>query len=152
ERHKSIRKLQQKQTTTKKNPQTNLNRKSAQLKAKQHDPNTQNKINKRRVFKTQEKQKEKQMSDLQDKNVNNGENTHGNGTTSSGTTTKKTMFFSSVSETLEKLNPFKNGSKDTTHLEDGTLICPSPEGEGSLCLRFLKSNLGFDKIEFGIKG
>ncbi|WVZ00674.1 hypothetical protein V8G54_026743 [Vigna mungo] len=82
------------------------------------------------------------ISDLQDKNVNNGENTHGNGTTSSGTTTKKTTFFSSVLKTLEKLNPFKNGSKDTTHLEDGTLICPSPEGEGSLCLRFLKSNLG----------
>ncbi|KAG2395033.1 hypothetical protein LR48_Vigan09g139300 [Vigna angularis] len=65
------------------------------------------------------------ISDLQNKNVNNGENTHGNGTTSSGTT-KKTTFFSSVSKTLGKLNPFRNGSKDTTHLEDGNVDLSKP--------------------------
>lgn len=54
------------------------------------------------------------ISDLQ-KNVQGG--------TSSGTggimTTKKPTFFSSMSKKLGKLNPFKNGSKDTLHLDDG---------------------------------
>ncbi|XP_028752840.1 root phototropism protein 2 [Neltuma alba] len=54
------------------------------------------------------------ISDLQ-KNVQGG--------TSSGTggltTTKKPTFFSAMSKKLGKLNPFKHGSKDTLHLEDG---------------------------------
>ncbi|GAU44747.1 hypothetical protein TSUD_246400 [Trifolium subterraneum] len=44
------------------------------------------------------------------------------GTTSSsgnGKEVKKSTFFSSVSKKLGKLNPFKNGSKDTSHIEDG---------------------------------
>jgi len=65
------------------------------------------------------------ISDLQNKNVTKAENTQVNGTTSSGTT-KKTTFFSSVSKTLGKLNPFKNGSKDTTHLEDGNVDLSKP--------------------------
>ncbi|CAD5172580.1 unnamed protein product [Musa acuminata subsp. malaccensis] len=32
---------------------------------------------------------------------------------------KKTSFFSSVSRTLGKLNPFKQGSKDTSNIDDG---------------------------------
>ncbi|EXB56024.1 Root phototropism protein 2 [Morus notabilis] len=32
--------------------------------------------------------------------------------------TKRPTFFSSVSKTLGKLNPFKHGSKDTSHIED----------------------------------
>lgn len=41
-------------------------------------------------------------------------------TTSSGKggSPKKTTFFSSVSKKLGKLNPFKNGSKDTSNIED----------------------------------
>lgn len=35
-----------------------------------------------------------------------------------GTTTRKPTFFSSMSKTLGKLNPFKNGSKDTSHIDD----------------------------------
>lgn len=31
---------------------------------------------------------------------------------------KKHKFFSSMSKTLGKLNPFKNGSKDTSHIDD----------------------------------
>ncbi|KAK7302030.1 hypothetical protein RJT34_12909 [Clitoria ternatea] len=50
----------------------------------------------------------------------------GNGTTSSVQTTKKTTFFSSVSKTLGKLNPFRNGSKDTTHLEEGHVDFTKP--------------------------
>ncbi|WVY93620.1 hypothetical protein V8G54_032708 [Vigna mungo] len=64
------------------------------------------------------------ISDLQNKNVDNDANTHGNGTTSSGTT--KRTFFSSVSKTLGRLNPFRNGSKDTTHLEDGNVDLSKP--------------------------
>lgn len=33
--------------------------------------------------------------------------------------TKKPKFFSSMSKTLGKLNPFKNGSKDTMSIDDG---------------------------------
>ncbi|KAI3461740.1 hypothetical protein Pfo_018403 [Paulownia fortunei] len=40
------------------------------------------------------------------------------GTTSKGSA-KKPTFFSSMSRTLGKLNPFKHGSKDTSNLEDG---------------------------------
>ncbi|XP_065031140.1 root phototropism protein 2-like isoform X1 [Musa acuminata AAA Group] len=35
---------------------------------------------------------------------------------------KKTMFFSSVSRTLGKLNPFKQGSKDTSNMDDGVVV------------------------------
>ncbi|XP_057514107.1 root phototropism protein 2-like [Actinidia eriantha] len=35
---------------------------------------------------------------------------------------RKPTFFSSVSKTLGKLNPFKNGSKDTSNIEDGVDI------------------------------
>ncbi|KAL1565671.1 ATPase of 26S proteasome regulatory subunit 4 [Salvia divinorum] len=39
--------------------------------------------------------------------------------TSSKSSAKKTTFFSSMSKTLGKLNPFKHGSKDTLNIEDG---------------------------------
>ena len=35
---------------------------------------------------------------------------------------KKSSFFSSMSKTLGKLNPFKHGSKDTSNLDDGVDI------------------------------
>ncbi|THU56805.1 hypothetical protein C4D60_Mb11t21070 [Musa balbisiana] len=35
---------------------------------------------------------------------------------------KKAMFFSSVSRTLGKLNPFKQGSKDTSNMDDGVVV------------------------------
>lgn len=40
------------------------------------------------------------------------------GTSSKGSA-KKHTFFSSMSKTLGKLNPFKHGSKDTLNIEDG---------------------------------
>lgn len=40
-------------------------------------------------------------------------------TTSSKGGPRKPTFFSSMSKTLGKLNPFKNGSKDTSHIVDG---------------------------------
>lgn len=41
------------------------------------------------------------------------------GTSSRGLgSTRRPTFFSSVSKTLGKLNPFKHGSKDTSHIED----------------------------------
>lgn len=42
------------------------------------------------------------------------------GTTSAATkgVKKQTKFFSSMSKTLGKLNPFKHGSKDTSHIDD----------------------------------
>ncbi|CAI9770726.1 unnamed protein product [Fraxinus pennsylvanica] len=40
------------------------------------------------------------------------------GTPSKGNV-KKPTFFSSMSKTLEKLNPFKHGSKDTSNIDDG---------------------------------
>ena len=43
-----------------------------------------------------------------------------------GTTTRKTTFFSSMSKTLGKLNPFRSGSKDTTHIEDGPVDLTRP--------------------------
>jgi len=54
----------------------------------------------------------------QQKNV-----THG---TTSVSSSKKTTFFSSVSKKLGKLNPFKNGAKDTAHLEDGPVDLTKP--------------------------
>lgn len=67
------------------------------------------------------------ISDMQ-KNNNGATPTNsqqGHGTTSSGSV-KKATFFSSVSKTLGKLNPFRNGSKDTTHLEDGNVDLTKP--------------------------
>ncbi|XP_020221040.1 root phototropism protein 2 [Cajanus cajan] len=67
------------------------------------------------------------ISDLQKNNGTSANaNPQGNGTTSSGAAAKKTTFFSSVSKTLGKLNPFRNGSKDTTHLEDGHVDLTKP--------------------------
>lgn len=40
------------------------------------------------------------------------------GTSSKGSA-KKPTFFSSMSKTLGKLNPFKHGSKDTSNMDDG---------------------------------
>ncbi|XP_048227032.1 root phototropism protein 2 [Ricinus communis] len=40
------------------------------------------------------------------------------GTTSARGGPRKTTFFSSMSKTLGKLNPFKHGSKDTSHIDD----------------------------------
>ncbi|KAL5076354.1 hypothetical protein RYX36_015338 [Vicia faba] len=60
------------------------------------------------------------ITDMQQKNVSQ---VHG---TTSSHSTKKTTFFSSVSRKLGKLNPFKNGAKDTTHLEDGSVDLTKP--------------------------
>ena len=35
---------------------------------------------------------------------------------------RKHTFFSSMSKTLGKLNPFKHGSKDTTHIDDNIAV------------------------------
>lgn len=42
--------------------------------------------------------------------------------TSSKSVPKKPRFFSSMSKTLGKLNPFKHGSKDTSNIDDGVDI------------------------------
>ncbi|KAL2239601.1 root phototropism protein 2-like [Sesamum indicum] len=47
------------------------------------------------------------------------------GTTSKGSA-KKPTFFSSVSKTLGKLNPFKHGSKDTSNIDDGMVDLTKP--------------------------
>ncbi|XP_058744258.1 root phototropism protein 2-like [Vicia villosa] len=60
------------------------------------------------------------ITDMQQKNV---AQVHG---TTSSHSSKKTTFFSSVSRKLGKLNPFKNGAKDTTHLEDGSVDLTKP--------------------------
>ncbi|KAJ8563732.1 hypothetical protein K7X08_037181 [Anisodus acutangulus] len=39
---------------------------------------------------------------------------------------KKTTFFSSMSKTLGKLNPFKHGSKDTSNIDDGAVDITKP--------------------------
>ncbi|XP_059311497.1 root phototropism protein 2 [Lycium ferocissimum] len=39
---------------------------------------------------------------------------------------RKTTFFSSMSKTLGKLNPFKHGSKDTSNIDDGALDITKP--------------------------
>ncbi|GAU18618.1 hypothetical protein TSUD_124490 [Trifolium subterraneum] len=61
------------------------------------------------------------ITDMQQKNVV----VSSQGTTSSNSS-KKTTFFSSVSKKLGKLNPFKNGAKDTAHLEDGLVDLTKP--------------------------
>ncbi|XP_004490729.1 root phototropism protein 2-like [Cicer arietinum] len=48
------------------------------------------------------------------------------GTTSSSREVKKSTFFSSVSKKLGKLNPFKNGAKDTSTIEDGPVDLIKP--------------------------
>ncbi|XP_075515305.1 root phototropism protein 2-like [Primulina tabacum] len=48
------------------------------------------------------------------------------GTTSSKGSAKKNKFFSSMSKTLGKLISFKNGSKDTSNIEDGTADLTKP--------------------------
>ena len=54
----------------------------------------------------------------------------GNGTTSSvkvgPAAPRKPTFFSSVSKRLGKLNPFKQGSKDTLHIDDGPVDITKP--------------------------
>lgn len=61
------------------------------------------------------------ISDLQKNN---------NATTSRGSTTSNGMpkktFFSSMSKKLGKLNPFKHGSKDTSHLDDDEVDLTKP--------------------------
>ncbi|TKY56616.1 Root phototropism protein 2 [Spatholobus suberectus] len=61
------------------------------------------------------------ISDLQ-------KNAHG--TSSSGREnlgpTKRPTFFSSMSKKLSKLNPFKNGSKDTSHIDDAPADLTKP--------------------------
>lgn len=42
----------------------------------------------------------------------------GGGGKGSGTGSKKPTFFSSMSKTLGKLNPFRHGSKDTSNIDD----------------------------------
>ncbi|CAJ2640530.1 root phototropism protein 2-like isoform X1 [Trifolium pratense] len=64
------------------------------------------------------------ITDMQQKNVVVS-SSQGYGTTSSNSS-KKTTFFSSVSKKLGKLNPFKNGAKDTAHLEDGLVDLTKP--------------------------
>lgn len=55
---------------------------------------------------------------------------HGHGTSSSGRENiglaKKPTFFSSMSKKLSKLNPFKNGSKDTSHIDDAPVDLTKP--------------------------
>ncbi|XVE79876.1 hypothetical protein DITRI_Ditri14bG0092100 [Diplodiscus trichospermus] len=51
------------------------------------------------------------ISDLQ-------KNNQAAGTCSKSTGAKKPTFFSSMSKTLGKLNPFRHGSKDTSHIDD----------------------------------
>lgn len=60
------------------------------------------------------------ITDMQQKNVPQVP------ATTSSHSSKKTTFFSSVSRKLGKLNPFKNGAKDTTHLEDGSVDLTKP--------------------------
>lgn len=49
-----------------------------------------------------------------------------NQATTSKSTLRKPTFFSSMSKTLGKLNPFKHGSKDTLHLDDGGVDLTKP--------------------------
>ncbi|XP_050215655.1 root phototropism protein 2 [Mercurialis annua] len=56
------------------------------------------------------------MSDMQ--KGNQGTSTRGG--------SRKSTFFSSMSKTLGKLNPFKHGSKDTSHIDDGDLDLTKP--------------------------
>lgn len=49
-----------------------------------------------------------------------------NQATTSKTSSRKPTFFSSMSKTLGKLNPFKHGSKDTLNLDDGAVDLTKP--------------------------
>ena len=62
------------------------------------------------------------LSDLQQKNVPGGGSAGSTGTSSKSVGPRKPTFFSSMSKTLGKLNPFKNGSKDTSNIDDGVDI------------------------------
>ncbi|XP_076940110.1 root phototropism protein 2-like [Bidens hawaiensis] len=55
------------------------------------------------------------ISDIQTKN-------HPGSTSTRISNPKKPTFFSSVSKKLGKLNPFKHGSKDTSHIEEGNEV------------------------------
>lgn len=57
------------------------------------------------------------ISDMKKGSPTGNPSVHTIGTTSSKGSSKKT-FFSSMSKTLGKLNPFKHGSKDTSSIED----------------------------------
>lgn len=48
------------------------------------------------------------------------------GTSANRGSIRKTTFFSSVSKTLGKLNPFKHGSKDTSNIDDGAVDITKP--------------------------
>lgn len=43
-----------------------------------------------------------------------------------GSSSRRPTFFSSVSKTLGKLNPFKHGSKDTFHIDDAPVDTSKP--------------------------
>ncbi|KAF9668826.1 hypothetical protein SADUNF_Sadunf14G0043700 [Salix dunnii] len=73
------------------------------------------------------------VSDMQ---KNQGSSANGIAAAAPTTTgSRKHTFFSSMSKTLGKLNPFKHGSKDTLHIDDNIGILPSQGGEGSPYLR-----------------
>lgn len=55
------------------------------------------------------------ISDMQ---KNNGGGAGAGGGKGLGSGSKKQTFFSSMSKTLGKLNPFRHGSKDTSHIEE----------------------------------
>ncbi|KAI4382602.1 hypothetical protein MLD38_008546 [Melastoma candidum] len=57
------------------------------------------------------------ISDMQ-KNKGAPSSKSGGGAGGSSSGTKKPTFFSSMSKTLGKLNPFRHGSKDTSNIED----------------------------------
>ncbi|KAK1571720.1 hypothetical protein Q3G72_021869 [Acer saccharum] len=60
---------------------------------------------------------------INDIKKSNSSSSHGNTSTKvSSSGQRKHTFFSSVSKTLGKLNPFKQGSKDTLNLDDGVDI------------------------------
>lgn len=48
------------------------------------------------------------------------------GTSANKGSLRKTTFFSSMSKTLGKLNPFKHGSKDTFNIDDGAVDITKP--------------------------
>lgn len=63
------------------------------------------------------------ISDMQKSNNTNNNN---QGTSTTKGMGKKPTFFSSMSKTLGKLNPFKHGSKDTSNLDDGAVDLTKP--------------------------
>lgn len=52
--------------------------------------------------------------------------TQGTSTKASATSSRRPTFFSSVSRTLGKLNPFKHGSKDTSNIDDALVDASKP--------------------------